>query len=78
MATSAQHKQTPAPLPRFVRAPVRGPEYFSTFSRSKLYQLEKSGSIRAIQIKDPGKGRGVKLFDLRSILSYIEKQASSK
>jgi hypothetical protein len=72
----AQPKQTPAPLPRYVRPPARGPEYFSRFSRSKLYQLERDGHIRGISLHEkPGQKQGIKLFDLQSILDYVERRA---
>jgi hypothetical protein len=71
------NKQSGA-LPRYVRPPTRGQEYFSRFSRSKLYQLERDGEIRGISLhKEPGQKQGIKLFDLQSIFDYIERQAAS-
>jgi hypothetical protein len=69
-------KQVPVPLPPYVRPPVRGQEYFSRFSRSKLYQLEREGHIRGISLyAEGGRRSGIKLFDLQSIFDYIERQA---
>jgi len=64
-------------FPRFVRAPARGREFFSGFSRSKLYQLERKGEIRGIAIREEQarSNRGIKLFDLQSIFDYVERQA---
>jgi hypothetical protein len=64
-------------LPKFVRPPVKGREYFSGFSRSKLYDLERKGLIRGIGLHEKGGKQGVKLFDLQSIYAYIESQAKS-
>jgi hypothetical protein len=59
--------------PAWVRAPVGGHEYFTSLSRSKLYELEKSGLIRTASLREPGRQKGVKLFYLPSILQYIER-----
>ncbi len=42
----------PAP-PLWIRAPVKGPEYWSGFSRSKLYELDKKGKIRSVKRHSP-------------------------
>jgi hypothetical protein len=63
-------------LPIWVRAPVRGNEYFSGMSRPKLYELARSGVIRSASLRQPGQIKGVRLFHLRSILDYIERHAS--
>jgi hypothetical protein len=74
---SAQNKQASSALPRYVRPPAKGREYFSSFSRSKLYQLERRGEIRGISLHErPGQKQGIKLFDLQSIFNYIERQAA--
>jgi hypothetical protein len=59
----------------WVRAPTTGSEYFSGFSRSKLYLLEQAGKIRSVSIREPGQNKGTRLFELRSILEFIEKKA---
>ena len=61
-------------LPVWVRAPVRGHEFWSGFSRSKLYELEKDGKIRSVSIREPGQKKGTRLFELESILAFIESQ----
>lgn len=58
-------------LPLWVRAPVRGPEHFSGLTRSKLYQLDAEGHIRSVSLRDAGRIRGVRLFNLKSILDFI-------
>jgi len=59
-------------LPVWVRAPARGPEFFSGFSRAKLYELHGKGKIRSVSIREPGAVRGTRLFELKSITDYIE------
>ena len=63
-------------LPVWIRSPKSGPEFFTGFSRSKLYELATAGAIRSVSIRQPGQVRGTRLFDLASILAFIEKQAS--
>ena len=65
-------------LPVFVRPPTRGPEHYSGISRAKLYQLAGDGRIRTVSIKERGKLRGCRLFDLASILRYIESCSCSE
>jgi hypothetical protein len=68
-------------LPVWVRAPktskVKGestlPEHYSGISRSKLYQLAAEGSIRSTSIREPGQVKGTRLFNLQSILAFIER-----
>jgi hypothetical protein len=59
-------------LPVWVRAPGKGPEYWSGFSRSKLYELSKDRKIRSVSIREPGQKKGTRLFHLKSILAFIE------
>lgn len=60
-------------LPIWVRCPARGPEKYSGFSRPKLYELAGKGLIRSVSIRQPGAVRGVRLFNLQSILAFVEK-----
>ena len=60
-------------LPVWIRSPKSGPEYFTGFSRSKLYELAGAGAIRSVSIRQPGQVRGTRLFGLASILTFIEK-----
>jgi hypothetical protein len=62
-------------LPLWIRAPVRGPEFWTGFSRSKLYELDKKGKIRSVSIREPGQRKGTRLFELKSILAFIDSQA---
>ena len=59
-------------LPVWIRAPKRGTEYFTGFGRAKLYELYALGKIDSRSIRRPGQVKGTRLFNLRSILDYIE------
>jgi len=59
-------------LPVWVRAPVSGHEHYTGFSRAKLYELTAQRKIRSASIREPGQIRGVRLFNLASILQFIE------
>ena len=61
------------PVPVWIRAPKSGCEFYSGFSRAKLYQLADAGSIRTASIREPGKLRGTRLFNLESILAHVAK-----
>jgi len=65
------------PLPVWVRPPKKGNEYFSGFSRSKLYVEAGKGHIRSVSIREPGQTKGTRLFELKSILEFIERIAAS-
>ena len=60
-------------LPCWVRSPKIGTEFYSGFSRAKLYELAGDGKIRSVSIREPGQKRGCRLFHLKSILDFIEK-----
>jgi hypothetical protein len=59
-------------LPVWIRAPKGGPEYWTGFGRSKLYELYALGKIESRSIREPGQIKGTRLFNLQSILDYIE------
>ena len=59
-------------LPVWIRAPKGGPEFYSGFSRSKLYELYAHGKIESKSIREPGQIKGTRLFNLKSILDFIE------
>jgi len=59
-------------LPVWVRSPKTGPEHYTGLGRSKLYELAAKGKIRSRSIREPGQIKGTRLFDLRSILDFIE------
>jgi hypothetical protein len=62
----------------WIRAPKEGPEYWTGFSRSKLYQLAKEGKIRSVSIREPGQEKGTRLFELKSILGLIDAHAAAQ
>ena len=64
-------------LPVWVRSPKSGTEHFTGFSRAKLYALAGEGSIRSTSIREPGQLRGTRLFELASILSFIERNEAA-
>ncbi len=61
-----------ASLPVWIRAPKGGTEHYTGFSRSKLYELYSQRKIDSKSIREPGQVRGTRLFNLKSILEYIE------
>ncbi len=58
-------------LPVWIRSPKQGPEHYSGFTRAKLYQLAGESKIRSVSIREPGQIKGVRLFNLASILDFI-------
>ncbi len=65
-------------LPVWIRAPrCGGPEHYTGFTRSKLYELEGMGKIRSVSIREPGKLKGTRLFHLGSILDFIDRCEAS-
>jgi hypothetical protein len=56
----------------WIRAPKSGPEHYSGFTRSKLYELDAKGRIRSASIREAGQVKGTRLFNLQSILDFIE------
>jgi len=58
-------------LPVWIRAPKSGPEHYSGFTRSKLYELSAREKIRSTSIREPGQVKGTRLFNLQSILDFI-------
>lgn len=63
-------------LPVWIRASTIGPEHYSGFGRSKLYELAHRNLIDSRSIREPGQTRGTRLFRLQSILDYIENTPS--
>jgi hypothetical protein len=59
-------------LPVWVRAPVSGQEHYTGFTRAKLYELTAERKIRSVYIRERGQVRGVRLFNLASILEFID------
>jgi hypothetical protein len=63
-------------LPVWIRPPKFGNDYYCGLSRSKLYQLAKDGKVHSVSIREPGKIKGTRLFELASVLEFIEAQAN--
>ena len=59
--------------PVWIQCPKQGVGFYSGFSRGKLYELASSGAIRCVSIREPRQVRGTRLFNLASILAFIEK-----
>ncbi|MGA3145205.1 MAG: hypothetical protein ABSF10_19565 [Verrucomicrobiota bacterium] len=59
--------------PEWIRSPKQGVEFYSGFSRSKLYALAGTGAIRSVSIRQPMQQKGTRLFHLQSILDFIAK-----
>lgn len=59
-------------LPVFVRSPKGGTEHYSGLTRGMLYRLDAERKIRSVSIREPGALKGCRLFDLGSILSYLD------
>lgn len=57
--------------PVWIRAPKQGVEYYSGFSRAKLYEGAGKGHFRSVSIREPGQVKGTRLFHLQSILDFI-------
>ena len=60
-------------LPVWIRSPKGGPEHYCGFTRAKLYELAGKGAIRTASIREPEQVKGVRLFNLASILDYIQR-----
>jgi hypothetical protein len=58
-------------LPVWIRPPKQGVEFYSGFSRAKLYELAGKGSIRSVSIREINAVKGTRLFNLSSILDFI-------
>jgi hypothetical protein len=76
-ATNLLSERDSRDLPRWVRAPARGVEFYSSVSRAKLYDLAAKVLIRSASLREPGQIKGTRLFDLQSVLGYIEQNALS-
>jgi hypothetical protein len=75
---SEKSKHEGGALPLWIRAPAKGSEYWTGFSRSKLYELAKGGKMRSVSIREPGQEKGTRLFELKSILAFIDSQAATQ
>ena len=70
----APHPERAGHRPVWIRAPRSGQEHYTGLTRAKLYELTSKGHIRSVSIREPGQLRGVRLFELASILRFIERQ----
>ena len=60
-------------LPVWIRAPKQGGvDSYCGLTRSKLYELASRGRIKSVSLKEPHQIRGTRLFNLPSILRYID------
>ena len=60
-------------LPVWIRPPKQGVEFYSGFSRAKLYEGAGKGHFRSVSIREPGQTKGTRLFFLQGILDFIER-----
>jgi len=75
MNENTQNTETlphPHALPVWVRSPKGGNEFYTGFSRAKLYELAGDGKIISAAIREDGAEKGIRLFHLQSILDFIE------
>ena len=67
-----------AGLAVWIRAPRQsGVDPYCGLTRSKLYQLASRGRIKSVSLKEPHQIRGIRLFNLQSILLYIESKGQA-
>ena len=59
--------------PEWVRPPKLGVEFYTGFSRARLYKGAKDGDFRSVSIRKLGQVKGTRLFHLQSILDFISK-----
>ena len=63
-------------LPIWIRAPKQGGlDKYCGLTRSKLYELASRNRIVSVSLKEPHQIRGTRLFNLPSILTYIDSMA---
>lgn len=60
-------------LPVWIRSPKIGVDFYTGFSRAKLYEGAGKGHFRSVSIREPGQVKGTRLFNLQSILDFIAK-----
>jgi hypothetical protein len=62
-----------AGFPVWIRSPKQGVDFYTGFSRAKLYEGAGKGHFRSVSIREPGQIKGTRLFNLQSILDFIAK-----
>lgn len=60
-------------LPEWTRAPKKGLERHCGLSRATLYRLSDEGLIKSVSLRKPNAIRGIRLFNLPSILEFIRR-----
>ena len=73
---AAMQQERHSGLPIWIRAPKQGGlDRYCGLSRSKLYQLSGKNLIKSVSLREAHQIRGVRLFNLQSILTYINSMA---
>jgi len=57
--------------PQWFRAAIKGPDPRCGLTRGHLYDLAGQGLIRTASMRQPGKPKGVRLFELGSVMDFI-------
>lgn len=71
--TNHTNKLSGGGTPEFQPLPQRGHDSIFGLSRSAYYQLEKTGAIRLVRVRQPGKIMGRVLIDCHSVREYFHK-----
>ena len=62
-------------LPEFIRYPKPpGVDPVAGLKRTALHRLVKGGQVESISVRQPGRGRGIRLIRVSSLLAYLERQ----
>ena len=73
---AAMQQERLSGLPIWIRAPKQGGlDKYCGLTRSKLYELAGRNRIVTVSLKEPHQIRGTRLFNLPSILTYIDSMA---
>jgi hypothetical protein len=68
----------PRARPVWIRPPASGQrDFWCGLTRPKLYELEAQGKIVGTSLREPGEKKGTHLFNLQSILDFIEEKAGA-
>lgn len=63
-------------LPVWIRPPSKGQEHYTSLTAGTLRNWAKAGRIKSVTIREQYRQRGTTLYDLASILSYLEQKAT--
>ena len=61
---------------RYPKPPHRDP--VCGLSRTQLHSLIKAGRVRSVSLKQPGKGRGVRLIEVESLIAAVRNEAAGQ